>query len=87
METDFYKALDSKSNSIKIQEKRRLINKYLIRQLNNNVIKHEQNQNHVFLENSVHNLLFKSEPEKIPINHLKNKTNFWQPCMGFKIAD
>ena len=53
MESNFYKALDTKSNFTKILERKKLINKNLIKELKKQAMLNKKNSNELSLVNSI----------------------------------
>lgn len=68
MATSYYKALDIKANTTKILERKKLINKNLIKELNDQQLLNNKFERKINIVNSVTKLLYKKRENFIDIH-------------------
>lgn len=86
MSTHYYKGLDTKSNSIKIREKKKLINKNIIMELR----KSEENPNKQFNKIKIVETIPKYIGPKKETKYFDGSTHhslIWNPLVAFHLED
>ncbi len=87
MKQDYYKALDVKSNYIKIIEKRYLINNSLLKSFKDSYDINRKLQDRVVLTKTIDNLLYGKKQNEYQQIVNTEESRFWNPAIAFEVKN